>query len=856
LTVTDVNLFLGKIAPDHFPFPLDREAVSMRFLELSDQIEAATTQRLTPVQLANGFVQIANANMSQAIRSISIAKGHDVRDYVLVAFGGAGAQHACGVADALQMTRILIHPDAGILSAVGIDQAQVARHVATGVYESLDRISLEALELKFLQLEQSATAEIIAEGIGGHNVECHRSADLRFSGTDTSLNVAFDEFGFESAFHAAHELRYGWTNRDRPIEIVTIRVEATSRTDDNEICSRIVTGTEPTPFGATTMTFGEAEFPTSTYLRANLKPGDRMKGPAQVLEDHATTIVDPDWAAMVLSGGELLLTRDESEPPIIDAKVDGITSADPIRLEIFNRHFESIAEQMGITLRNTSSSTNVKERLDFSCAIFTATGGLVVNAPHIPVHLGAMGQTIQAILEDHVDIRPGDVFITNDPYRGGSHLPDVTVVTPVFDNFEGGKSKRDSLAVAVSHMPTLLFFTASRAHHAEIGGVTPGSMPPFSRNLAEEGVLIRSRKLFDGGVSRFDELELLLSNAPYPSRDVATNLADVGAQVAANRQGARDLLRLTETHTWPVVSAYMAHIQTAAEQKTRQALSRMPDGVYEFADQMDCGAIIRVRIQIVGDSARIDFTGTSPVLPSNLNANRAIVTAAVLYVLRTMIGEPIPLNQGVLTPVTIHVPESMLNPPSLSDPKQCAAVVGGNVETSQRIVDVLLGALGLAAASQGTMNNVLFGNETFGYYETICGGAGATARSDGASAVHTHMTNTRITDPEILERRYPVRVLQFSIREGSGGAGHHRGGDGVVREIEFLAPLTVSLLTQRRSGNAPYGMNGGEPGAFGHNHLVRSNGQRVELGGREQIAVEPGDRLIVKTPGGGGFDRA
>lgn len=845
LTVTDVNLFLGKIDVQHFPFPLDLQSVSVRLNELSDQIADVTSRRMTPLQLANGFVQITNANMAQAIRAISISKGHDVRDYALVAFGGAGAQHACGVADILEIKRILVHPDAGILSAVGISHAQVARHVSSGVYETLDRLGSDFVENEFVKLEQSAMFEVMAEGIDKKNIEARRSADLRFAGTEAPISVPLIDGQMEASFHSAHELRYGWTDTERPIELVSLRVEAVGRGDGESLGqSSTVDGQKAKPSGVAKITFGETKHATNTFVRKELRPGDRLAGPALVHEDHATTVVDPNWSAMVLSGGELLLTRDEEAIPSPVGGSESTTSADPIRLEIFNRHFEAIAEQMGITLQNTSSSTNVKERLDFSCAIFTAAGDLVVNAPHIPVHLGAMGQTVRAILEDHSNIRSGDVFVTNDPYRGGSHLPDVTVVTPVFDH-------SDSNGSATS--PKLLFFTASRAHHAEIGGITPGSMPPFSTNLAEEGVLIRSQKLIEHGEPRFDEIEKLLSEATYPSRDVKTNMADLAAQVAANRQGARDLLQLATSYSWPVVAAFMDHIQAAAEQKTRQALARLPNGTYQFEDQLDCGSTIRVQIEIIDGSAQIDFRGTSSVLSSNLNANRAIVTAAVLYVLRTMIGEPIPLNQGVLAPVEIIVPESMLNPPGSSDPEKCPAVVGGNVETSQRIVDVLIGALGLAAASQGTMNNVLFGDDSFGYYETICGGAGATANADGADAVHTHMTNTRITDPEILERRYPVRINDFSIREHSGGLGQHRGGNGVTRELEFLTPLDVSLLTQRRSGRPPYGMQGGEPGAFGRNRLVRATGESVELAGRAQFVVEAGDRLVVETPGGGGY---
>jgi 5-oxoprolinase (ATP-hydrolysing) len=505
-----------------------------------------------------------------------------------------------------------------------------------------------------------------------------------------------------------------------------------------------------------------------------------------------------------------------------------------VRLEIFNNHFAGIAEQMGIALRNTATSVNVKERLDFSCAIFTARGELVVNAPHVPVHLGAMSETVRQIIADNPDMRRGDVFVSNDPYRGGSHLPDVTVITPVFDD-------------------QLLFFTASRAHHAEIGGITPGSMPPFSKNLAEEGVLIRNFKLVDVGQPRFDELRALLESGPYPSRAVEDNVADVAAQVAANHQGAVQLLSLVERYGRDTVTEYMKHLQQAAEQKLRLALARFPAGRYAFTDHLDDGSPICATIEISPAGVTIDFTGTGPVLATNLNANPAITKAAIMYVLRTLIDEDIPLNEGVMAPLQIILPECLLNPTPHDDPARCAAVAGGNVETSQRVVDVLLGALGVAAASQGTMNNLIFGDPTFGYYETICGGAGATAQAPGADAVHTHMTNTRLTDPEVLERRFPVRLLEFSIRRGSGGSGRHRGGDGVVRRIEFLKPLTVSIVSQRRGLYPPYGFHGGAPGALGKNSLTRSTLVIEQLASSAQLIVQPGDVLTVETPGGGGW---
>jgi 5-oxoprolinase (ATP-hydrolysing) len=570
----------------------------------------------------------------------------------------------------------------------------------------------------------------------------------------------------------------------------------------------------------------------AVYWRADLQPGMQLEGPAMVVDSMSTTVIDPGWRAEIYSGGELVL-RDQGSPPVAMIQ----SAADPVLLEVFNNHFSAIAEQMGITLQNTCCSVNVKERFDFSCAIFTAAGDLVVNAPHIPVHLGAMSETVRCVVLDNPEMAPGDVFITNDPYRGGSHLPDLTVVTPVYD-VEGSQR---------------LFFTASRAHHAEIGGITPGSMPPFSRNLAEEGVVIRNFKMVDRGQPRMEELAALLSAGPYPTRSLAENIADIEAQVAANHQGATDLLKLVERYDLETVTAYMKHIQAAADQKMRAALDRLEDGQYRFHDFLDNGARIQVQLDIHGDQVTIDFSGTDPVLPGNLNANRAIVTAAVMYVMRCLINEEIPLNQGVLSAITLQLPDCLLNPSQGPDDERTAAVVGGNVETSQRVVDVLLGALGLAAASQGTMNNLVFGNESFGYYETICGGAGATARTVGADAIHTHMTNTRLTDPEIMEQRFPVRVTEFSIRRGSGGDGRNPGGDGVYRQLEFLAPLEVSILSNRREQWPPYGLHGGEPGACGRNTLLRPGEEPRQLPGQVQLAVEPGDQLVIETPGGGGY---
>ena len=857
LTVTDCNLLLGRLPEERFPFTLDRPAVLERMEAIAAAIEQSGSARPTVFELAEGFLRIANTHMAAAVRSISIARGYDVRDYVLVPFGAAGPQHACAVADELGIRTVLIPRGAGVLSAEGIGQAEISRIETAAVYQPYETFRQNEMQSTFADLEQQARAALKDEGVEPDRIRTVRSLELRYQGVDATLLVEQPADGdYAAAFERSHQRRYGYLQTGRKIEVVAARIEATSSVRNNEQFAHPRESRPAQSVGQHRLVLGGDERVVGLYdgdalVADSLASAKSMlvQAPALLADSLTATVIEPGWTATIDARG-YVLTKVRGEASIEHERRD-VDTADPILLEVFNNHFTAIATQMGITLRNTASSVNVKERLDFSCALFTSAGDLVVNAPHIPVHLGAMSDTVKQIIADNPIMRPGDVFVANDPYRGGSHLPDVTVITPVF--VESEHESRDEASGSNKQAVAPAFFTASRAHHAEIGGIAPGSMPPFSRNLAEEGVLIRNFKVVDAGVSRLDDLGQLLTSAPWPSRAVADNLADITAQIAANRQGADDLLQLVERHGLSVTQGFMSSIQAAAEKKMRSALARLEPGIRTFEDHLDDGTPIRVSVKVEDDTATIDFTGTGDFLPSNLNANRSIVTAAVLYCLRLLIGEEIPLNQGVLAPIRLVLARCLLNPPPGATAEESPAVVGGNVETSQRVVDVLLGALGLAAATQGTMNNVLFGDQTFGYYETICGGSGATAIAKGADAVHTHMTNTRLTDPEVLERRFPVRVREFAIRTGSGGAGEHHGGDGVRRRLEFLKPVKLSLLTQRRGAHAPYGMAGGLPGELGRNSIMRADGTVEPLPGQIQIDAQAGDVLCIETPGGGGW---
>ncbi|MFQ5495163.1 MAG: hydantoinase B/oxoprolinase family protein, partial [Phycisphaerae bacterium] len=872
ITITDVNLHLGRVVADHFPFTLDRDVVDRKLAELCELVNKASGTDLTPTTLADGFLQIANATMAAAIKRISMARGFDPAEYALTTFGGAGAQHACDIARLLGIGHVVCSPLAGVLSALGIGVADLKRIREQSVHLPLDDGAAATLRPHFESMTDKLRCELIQQGATDDAVTPpKRTLDLCYAGQSTLLTVPADPIEQAAGrFEEQHTRLYGYAHRSRAIEIRVVRVELSARTPGAADVSPIATvADKPPPAAAhrtTPLMVGGRRRDVPLLLRAELRAGHTWDGPAVVIEETSTIVVADGWRAAVAETGDIIMSIASADDGVAAAEgrdVVDARSTDPVQLELFNNRFAEAARRMGVTLQRTALSVNVKERLDFSCAVFTPDGDLVVNAPHIPVHLGAMADCVKALMEDVPRLAPGDVYVTNDPYRGGSHLNDITVITPLFD--EAGRR--------------ILFFVASRAHHADIGGTRPGSMPPDSTSLAEEGVLISAFPWFRKGTAREEAMRTLLTFAPHPARKPDENLADIAAQVAANHTGARELRALIDRYGLDVVHAYMKHIQDAAERKMRTALAALPDGVRRFTDSLDDGSLIRLTLTIHGDAATLDFTGTGPVLPGNLNANRAIVKSAALYCFRCLIDSDIPLNAGVLAPLDIILPECLLSPPRHSDPSRCPAVAGGNVETSQRVVDVILGALGLVAASQGTMNNLLIGRDAartsghrlnkpgsrddplqdppahrlpFGYYETICGGAGAGDGFHGADAVHTHMTNTRLTDPEVLESRYPVRLLRFAVRTGSGGPGKFVGGCGVIREIEFLEPLEVSIISQRRT-MGPYGLRGGKDGLPGRNILLRRGGVEEALTSIASVKVCAGDRLRIETPGGGGW---
>jgi len=843
IAVTDANAALGRVQPDRFPFELDVQA-ALAALELESTRLAEAGFERSPEELAAGFLEVANANMAQAIAEVSVARGVDPRDCALVAFGGAAGQHACAIAQRLGMSTVLLHPLAGLLSAWGIGRAPLAwdgqRDAGRALLAGAGLPSEVAAH--FEELEAEGCSALVHEGIAESEVNCERRLDLRYVGSEAAIAVAEPERGappeaWRAAFESEHRGRFGYIRESSDIEIAAARVRVAAPPGvgpELEASSH----SEPRPIRNERVWFeGTGWTATPVFARERLPEGWSCEGPALLLEDTGSVVIEPGFRASVGAGGVLRLERlaEQGGRRASGTPLD-LDVADPVRLEVFGNRFMSIAEQMGAVLRNTAVSTNIKERLDYSCAVFDAQGGLVANAPHIPVHLGAMSETVRLSLArfgalDESGFVAGDVVATNDPFEGGSHLPDVTVVTPVFTS-DGARPD---------------FFVASRGHHADIGGRTPGSMPPDSTTLEEEGVVLEPFLVVRGG--RLDEVGLRqrLTGAVFPARRPDDNVADIEAMIAANAAGARLLADFVAEQGGEAVGRTMQQLQEASSAKVAREIGKLPDGEHRFEDRLDDGTPVCATLTVDGMRMRIDFSGTGAAVPGNLNAPRAVVQAAVIYVLRSLVAERIPLNGGCLEPVEVFVP-----PGSLLDPPRGSAVVGGNVETSQRVVDVLLGALGLAAASQGTMNNVTFGNDSFGYYETIGGGAGAGPSWNGASGVHTHMTNTRITDAEVLESRCPVRIDAFAFRAGSGGAGAHSGGEGLLRRYVFTEAVTVSLLTERRSVE-PYGLEGGADGAAGCNTRVRRDGTRQALSAHASQLFEVGDALEIETPGGGGF---
>ena len=861
LTVTDCNVMVGKIQPAFFPKvfgrganeALDDDVVREKFAALAMEIEDATGRALSPEQLADGYLDIAVGNMAEAIKRISIQRGHDVTQYTLSVFGGAGGQHACRVADALGMTRIFVHPLAGVLSAYGMGLADQTAMREQSLERPLRPDAMAALNEALDRLAHDAAQDLVSQGVPLERVRVVRRVHLRYDGTDSALIVpASTLLEMQAAFDAEYLTRYSFLMQQRGLVIEAVSVEAIGKGEAvTESMGEQASRSAALSAKATARMYsGGAWNATPLYARDEMRPGDVIGGPAIIAEANATTVVESDWEAIVTERGHMVLERVR---PRVARQAIG-TDADPIMLEVFNNLFMSIAEQMGLRLQNTAYSVNIKERLDFSCALFDASGNLIANAPHMPVHLGSMSESIKTVMRENAGaMKPGDAYAINDPYHGGTHLPDVTVITPVFDR-AGAE---------------ILFYVGSRGHHADIGGTTPGSMPPFSTSLDEEGARFINFKLVEGqggaggteraGRIREAELMALLTSGAYPARNPQQNLADLRAQIAANEKGREELLKMVEQFGLDVVRAYMQHVQDNAEESVRRVITRLKDGAFDY--ELDNGALIRVRIKVDREnrSATIDFSGSSDQLPNNFNAPSAVCYAAVLYVFRTLVDADIPLNAGCLKPLHVVIPErSMLNP------RYPAAVVAGNVETSSCITDALYGALGVMAAAQGTMNNFTFGNEQYQYYETISGGSGAGIFDVDASAaaegfngtdvVQTHMTNSRLTDPEVLEFRYPVRLESYEIRANSGGAGRWHGGNGGTRRVRFLEPMTASILANHRS-IAPFGMAGGEPGEVGRNWIERIDGRVETMSHIGSAEMNVDDVIVIQTPGGGGFGR-
>ncbi|MDO5657412.1 MAG: hydantoinase B/oxoprolinase family protein [Paracoccus sp. (in: a-proteobacteria)] len=837
LTVTDANVMLGKLNPDLFPAifgpdqneKLDRETVAARFAEIAQKMGEGRS----PEEVAEGFITIAVENMANAVKKISVQRGYDVTRYLLNSFGGAGGQHACLVADALGMKSVLIHPLSGLLSAYGIGLSRVQASRQRAVEAPLIEDSRTELDRAIDVLQDEVGAELASQGITGETVTATR-LHLRYQGTDTTLPVAFsgDMDAARADFEAAHEAQFGFVTPERPLIVESVEVEGAEAASGQNDTPRDAPETRATSTETTRFFSGGAWHEAAVYRRENLAHGAVLRGPAVIVEPNQTVIVEPGWQARIDAGDALILTRHEA---LARSHAIGTEKADPVLLEVFNNLFMNIAEQMGLALQNTAQSVNIKERLDFSCAVFDADGALVANAPHMPVHLGSMDRSVETVIRlNKGDIHPGDVFALNAPYNGGTHLPDITVVTPVFDGDE------------------VLFWVASRGHHADVGGSAPGSMTPLATSVDEEGVLIDNLRLVERGQFREDALRRVLTDHRWPCRNPDQNIADLKAQIAANARGIAELRRMVDEFGLDVVRAYMGHVQDNAAEEVARLIGRLSDCSYEYPT--DTGQVIRVAITVdrAARRARVDFTGTSEAMANNFNAPEPVTRAAVLYVFRVMVEAPIPMNAGCLRPIEIVIPQG-----SMLRPEYPRAVVAGNVETSQHVTNALFGALGAIANSQGTMNNLTFGNETYQYYETICSGSPAGRMNDGqgfdgTSGVHVHMTNSRLTDPEILELRFPVMLEEFALRPGSGGTGAQRAGDGTIRRIRFLERMDCAVLTSHRS-HAPRGLAGGGDGQTGRNIVTRLDGRDEELAACAQTVLEAGEAITIITPTAGGF---
>ncbi len=840
LTITDCNVMLGKLQPSLFPNvfgenanqALDYDRVVTGFRELVSEIEQATAERRTAEAVAAGFLTIAVENMANAIKKISVQRGYDVSEYTLCCFGGAGGQHACLVADALAMQRIIVHPFAGVLSAYGMGLADTVVERQQAVETILTEQVIADLAKKLDKLQQHGVEEIRQQGDTGMDLSFKRLLHIRYQGSDTALVVAHAPFkAIVSQFEEVHQMRFGFISTDKEMIVESIQVEVTSPARSSTVVHHVATSPNGTsanaePDAIKQCYMDEAWHDTPFFQRQSLFVNQSVNGPAVILDPTATIVVELGWCATLTADNNLVLERYQQRKQV---KAIG-TEVDPVMLEIFNNLFMSIAEQMGSVLENTAASVNIKERLDFSCAIFDPSGALVANAPHMPVHLGSMGESIKTIIRERSDIAPGDAYILNAPYNGGTHLPDVTIIKPVF-----------------AADGSILFYVASRGHHADIGGTTPGSAPADSTSIEQEGIVIDNVKLVENDRFREPEIYALITRGDWPARNPAMNIADFKAQLAACEKGARELIKLTDHYGVATVHAYMKHVQDNAEESVRRVLEVLEGGAFTY--KMDDGNQISVSIKVDQSkrTASVDFTGTSAQHPGNFNAPTAVVRAAVLYVFRCLVDDNIPLNEGCLQPMDIIIPaHSMINP------EYPAAVIAGNVETSQYLVDTLFGALNVVAASQGTMNNFIWGNEQYQYYETICGGTGATSKQPGTDAVHSHMTNSRLTDPEVLEWRFPVILQSFEIRKHSGGEGEQRGGDGVIRKVKFLEPMLANIISGHRKV-PPYGLHGGAAGKVGHNYVEHADQTITQLSGTAQIALKAGDVVVIKTPGGGGF---